>query len=46
MSHDPRCTWSKTPPSRCRCSCNGTQHGTAVARERLGFGEQPEENDQ
>jgi hypothetical protein len=35
MSHGPRCERSTT--DRCRCECDGRQHGTQTVRERLGI---------
>jgi hypothetical protein len=35
MSHDPRCEWSKTPNRRCRCECQGRQHGIQAVRQRV-----------
>ena len=43
--HDPRCEWSPTPPARCRCSCNGVEHGVKRVREQV-LSDEAEENEQ
>jgi hypothetical protein len=35
--HDLRCERSATSPKRCRCECDGRQHGVLAARQRLGL---------
>lgn len=34
-AHSTVCEWSTTPNSRCRCACQGRQHGIQAVRARL-----------
>ena len=43
--HNQRCEWSATPNAKCRCKCEGREHGIRRVRQQI-LADEAEENDQ